>query len=527
MFSAKNTGRGLLACTLLGLLLFARSARAEDDSLTQVGVVAVKSLDATAAFAKQIGMELPPPLTAKGLEQQFPFIGSGGLATDKPVGIILFGGPGVKSDQQMMTFVFPVKPTAATLESLKSMGAKALPGHADTVLMNGVGFRRTGDYLAFGPLPEAAATAKLESVADAVKGANALARLVVDLKAVRVSMPEQYASVLEAISMNATAKDAQQAGMQVMISAMRQGVEKFDRVELGLDGADGGLRIALAAAPLKLPAPPPGDRPGLPANAIARVDAPVPLTSILSNEVLKKLTARDAPEGLTVKQEQKFQDLNAAVWSLFLGGEGQTAGMEVSRDAPVAYMVKRYDKPIDFALELRRLVAQAKAFGDATHHPVEMELQSYKIGEEQALRVVISDSEKKPALFLDVLQRGNTVFIAGSKNEFRYVDRLLAAKADGPQKALASASVDLGRLFDAATKTPGSPLVGMPADRQKQLEDVFRGQTLAVSLTSEGDTATIDLTLPPALTKNIPRLVKVVSDGAGKNLPGQSPKGAR
>src|SRR4051794_34319349 len=161
-----------------------------------IGALAVKSADAVARLAAQIGMPLPPEASPQGIEQQFPFIGPGGLATDKPVGMIFFGG-GRVDPQQATAILLPVKPTAATADALKAAGAQPVPGSSD-MLQLGKGFvRRTTNYVAFGVLPEVLAEAREEALADLLKGPDALARVSVDLKTIRAVMPEQYKAVVD------------------------------------------------------------------------------------------------------------------------------------------------------------------------------------------------------------------------------------------------------------------------------------------------------------------------------------------
>ena len=82
-----------LFCLLALVALSAEKLRADDAPAAPVemATVAVKSLDALTAFAKEAGIPLPPFLTKEGLEKQFVFIGNDGLDSGKPIGIIFFG----------------------------------------------------------------------------------------------------------------------------------------------------------------------------------------------------------------------------------------------------------------------------------------------------------------------------------------------------------------------------------------------------------------------------------------------------
>ncbi|MDB5289192.1 MAG: hypothetical protein JWL69_433 [Phycisphaerales bacterium] len=516
----KDSGHGLPARALLALLLWATAVRADDAPPIQVGVVAAKSLDAAAAFAKQYGLDLPPPLTAAGLEKQFPFIGQGGLATDKPIGIVLFGGSGVKPDQQMTTFAFPIRPPAITLEALKGLGGKPMPDHPDTVLMNGVGFRRTPDYMVFGPLAAAVANADLDALAGAVKDPGAVARVKIDLKAVRTNMPEQYQSLLDAMRQGAlgNAGAAGQAGAGAAIDRIQQAFANIDRVELGLDNRETGVRLSVAAAPLKLPALTPGDLPGMPAGVFARFDLACSPDWLLDADAMQKIAdARDQDSGraLDTHQKKKLQDILTNAKALFLGGDAVSIGVDFVGDSPVVYMVSHYASPINYPGDLRKLVEQANAFSTEVHDTGKLTLQTYKLNDIQVVRLVMTENQK-PSAYIDAVKQGDNLFLAASDKQFLYIDRLLAVKANGPRQALASGSIDLGKLFDTAGKTSGSPIADMPADQQKRLAELFRDQKVSISFVSEGDGGTFDITIPQGLLKNAPNFVARLAGSAAQ-----------
>ncbi|MDB5173008.1 MAG: hypothetical protein JWN51_1781 [Phycisphaerales bacterium] len=523
MFSAKRLGRRLMVSAMLSVFLCAVGARADDAPPTQIGVLAVKSLDAIAASAKKLDIGLPAPLTAAGIEQRFAFIGPGGLATDKPLGIIFFGGPGVKADQEITVFVLPVKPTAIPLEALKGLGGQPMPDHPDTVLMNGVGFRRTTDYVIFGPLPSAAALANLDAITDAVKDPGTLARVTLDLKAVRASMPEQYRSLLDTNRQFLLGKAAttEQASAELVIDSIRRTIDKLEKVEWALDSGDAGMRLALTAAPIKLPALEPGNRPGMPPGVIARFDLACPIDALVDAQVLGKIidaANQDNANRFTSRQKQKLQDIVVRVKGLFFGGDTVSIGLEAGGESQVVYVVNQYAKRIDYISEVRTLMAQAKAFGDEVNEPVDLSLQSYKSGEVQVVRLVVTDKHQTKT-YIDAVQQEGGLFIAASKEPFRYIDGLLAAKPEGPRQTLMSGSVELGKLFDTIAKSPGSPAAGMSAAEKKQLSDLFHGQKLGVSISSDGDAATFDVAIPHSLLKYTPKVIATFIGELGSGNP--------
>jgi general secretion pathway protein G len=76
-------------------------------------------------------------------------------------------------------------------------------------------------------------------------------------------------------------------------------------------------------------------------------------------------------------------------------------------------------------------------------------------------------------------------------------------------QAPAAGSLDLGKAFDAAAKVPGSPVAGIPEAQRKQLGDILRGQRVSLSASAQGDAATFDVTFPPGLVRNVPKLVEM------------------
>jgi hypothetical protein len=533
MLALRRLTYRLFAVTLAAIALCARPAAAEDAPAgenpgvppTQIGLISAKSIDAAAAFARQLGTELPANVTAARIEETFPFIGQGGLATDKPIGMIFFGGQGL-TPEQSIAIVLPIKPNAAPLDELKKSGM-AVPGHPDTVALDdGTALRRTADYLIIGKTP-VVSVAKAEVLAKALKGPDALVRAAIDLKALRQAMPEHFKAIVDAMKKQALSQtypdEAQRAGARMFIDGFQEFLEKSDRVELGVDNGAAALRLFATAAPMELPPVMPGDRPGMPEGVIVRLDLSARPTSMMDTQFMK-LAMADAQKDMTAEQKKKLKDFIAGVQALYLGGDRVSVGFEMG-DSPVGYIVNHYAKPIDYAAELGRVIDQAKAFGDAIKEPTETELQTYDAGGAKVVRLVMLDKQK-PQVYIDAVQRGSDVLVAISDKDAHYIDRLLAAKSGGPMRGLASGSVDLAKLFDAATKQPDSPVAGMSAEQRKQLADLLRGQKLSASFSSEGDAATFDMIIPQGLIKNASKLAEVFAPGAGgaETPPDPAPK---
>src|SRR4051794_34613556 len=185
-----------------------------------VGHVAVRSLDAMEDLAEEVGVVLPPMLTAAGLEGQLPFLGKGSLATDQPAGMVIFAVPGVV-EESGLAFVLPVNPGKATVESFVQLGGRRVEGRGDVVMLNARLFRRTDRYLVFGSPDDGVLALDDAVIAGAMKEPAAVARLVVDLKSMKHTRPRSYDEFFERALRNAGATRGEQAGAQLAIDFVK------------------------------------------------------------------------------------------------------------------------------------------------------------------------------------------------------------------------------------------------------------------------------------------------------------------
>jgi hypothetical protein len=477
---------------------------------TPVAVAAVRSADAVAKLAAQTGLPLPPAASPQGIEQQFPFIGPGGLATDKPAGMVVFGGPGI-DPQKAAAILLPVKPTAATMEALKTAGGQPVPGVSDMVQLQEGFIRRTANYVILGSLPDALAQAREDALADLLKGNDALARVSVDLKAVRTAMPEQYKAFLDEARKNAAAVPGADApgakeGREWFVGL----IDRLDQVDVGLDHGDKGLRLFSTLRPLALPPATPAVRPGLPPGILARLDLAAQPSQLLhvDDAAIDQLIQNSVEHGgkLNPKQRQEMKGMLTRLRTILLDASAVSVGVEMVGDAPVVYAVARHAKPIDYTDEVRHLVGHAIVIAAESHEPPPLDMQTFDAAGAKVLRLRMIDNAK-PFAYIDGVQRGDLVYLTGSDKQFLFLDRLLAAKPEGPMQGLAEGWLDLGRIFDSVVKQPNSPLAGMPPEQQKQIADALKAQRLTLSATAEGDAATFDLTIPTGLIQNVPKVM--------------------
>ena len=155
-----------------------------DDAVkpVQVAVVAFKSVDSAGKFLKNLGLDVLY-LTAAGLEQSWPWIGPGGVAADRPIGIVVYAAPEISAET--MAYVIPVKPAGATADILKANGAEPMPGHPDTFLLrnvniaNAIVLRRTANHLVITLNLERRNPIDVDAIADAgERPAVSIARMI-------------------------------------------------------------------------------------------------------------------------------------------------------------------------------------------------------------------------------------------------------------------------------------------------------------------------------------------------------------
>src|SRR5204863_7184028 len=121
-------------------------------------------------------------------------------------------------------------------------------------------FARTPDALVCGAITDVVTGLNPDAVAGAIKGPNALARVVVDLKAMRRTMPDAFNAFFDQLEKQSGGNDpAEMAGARLVTVPLR---EKLDRLEFGLDrtrgaadgaGAAGGVHVLATFIPAAVP----------------------------------------------------------------------------------------------------------------------------------------------------------------------------------------------------------------------------------------------------------------------------------
>lgn len=482
----------------------------------------VASIDKVAAFAKEVGLGDLPFVSTKFIEDQMPFIGPGGLAGDRPVGLLLYAGPGVDLEKAA-TFVLPVNPGKAELKTFLDGGAKPVDGRTDLVTLEGLGFRRTADLFVFGQMPSAVAAVREDALSAAYAGGGeTLARVDLDVAAVKRAIPERYEQFFATLNDPGRGRgennEVEQAAAGLVVRPMRA----VDRLALTLVRAEGGkLRVGLVAVPFPLPQDPPAKfvRPHFPKATLFRADLAYPPAKAFARltETVGQLIDLDPAFAARPKSEQELiHALSGELMKLLFAGEAGSLGVEVVAGNPVVYWVTRHSAgaPPDLEAAAKSVAARAQAvekISKGARHRL-VTYARYALGGEQgaaaetmAERLVLFD-DGKPVLYLDAVRRNATLLMALAPNDGRYVERLLPLKDAGEAAALASGWLDLS-AFAAANLLPDAKESGLGETAVKELKRAVQGQRLAWTISPDGGALRVDLDVPAELLKAVAQAV--------------------
>ena len=487
---------------------------------TLVMSASVASLEKVAALAKDAGVGEVPYLSATFVEQQMPFIGTGGLAADRPLGILLYAG-GERVDLEEAAIVLPVNPGKADLASFVKSGAKPFEGRGDMVTLEGMGFRRGKDQFIFGQMPPAVAAVPEDALARGYVGNELVARVDVDVAVLKRAIPKQYEQFFAELDAGVDADDpAARAGADLVIRPMR-GVTR-----LGLSlarAAAGGLRLGVSAEPFDLPDAPAADaafpRPGFPEGTVFRADfVCAPARALAAVAPIARLLEREAFfADATPEQQDQFRRLAADVADLLLAGNAGSLGVELIDGKPVVYWITRHPaggdgRFPDLGADMRAIAVRAEALSKSPGADAKpkISLQDYSVGEgERAHRLVLLDEAGAPELYLDTLQREGLRFVAIAAEDTKPLERVLALKPEGNATALASGWIDLSMLAKA-DMLPDADDAGLGETAMKELKAGLAGQRLDWTLSGAKGTARIDLDFPPAVLQTLGKATGLV-----------------
>lgn len=509
---------GLVFGCLVWFMLVALTAPAQNAAAPAAGEPAlvlsasVASLDKVAEFGKELGLGELPFLSADFIEQRMPFIGAGGLAPDRPMGVLYYLGPDIDLEQSA-TFVLPVNPGKAELKTFVANGAQHVEGRTDLVALEGVSFRRAADQFVFGQITDAVSAVREDALTSAYANDPPLARVDFDVTALRRAVPERYDAFFAEVREGVDGTDtAEQAGADLVIDLMRS----VKRLGLSLTRADAGaLRLGITLEPFNFAGEPPVKltRPGMPPGTMFRADLAHPPAKALARvtDAINTLLEKDGDFArLPAPRQQQVRALATRAANLLLDGEAASLGVEaVEGHAVVYWIVQRTGGANDagrLEKQMNELVQQADETAKAANQPSPLApVATYDAGGSKVHRLVVAENGK-PGLYIDAVQREGAVLMALSPADGKFVERLLTLEPEGETSARVSGWVNPSALA-ASGMVPGAQDAGLDAKAVDNLMAGLQNPRLAWTASFENGALRFDMDLPQPLLQNLVKAV--------------------
>jgi hypothetical protein len=493
----------LLAAVLSGMC--AISANADPAVPTETNTAAIAhvslgSLDQLSTVAADVSLPLPGFLTAPGLEQMFPFIGADGMRKDLPVSLDYVAG-GNLQPAQMAMFFLPLAaghaPIATFVQQGQAMGA-------DGALVNGIPFRRIGNYLVWGGTAEIVTAIAPEKLPDR-KPDNPLLEIVYDARLFREVAPkvlEDYRTSQLDPAVTAGKSPSELAGQRVAVDAMTRGL---DRLLFRLERKEDLFRITTQIEPSPTFTAHEYRKPGLPEDCAFRVDWQPPHDWVRQGmEKIANLSGRDeffkaAPGG--PKNQAAFEELLVRCINTLADGGEATYGMELLDDGPVFYSVTQSEAPRDVHAEFADIKQRADSL--ETDNKKITEVSSYKLTNgDLAFRMTGFGDDGKPVFYVDSLDRGNTRMTTICKTDMHALERLLTALPAGPLKDPASGWID-GKQTMSLIADFGKMNPALTDEDRELLNKVLKAQRVSWTVNTADHRFNIVFDVPVQLVKNV------------------------
>lgn len=530
--TARRLGRSVwAACLAAGVLIgAARSPAADEQGGAEAkkpvlaGSASIASVDKLDEAARAVGLTPPAFLTAQGIEQNFPFIGAGGLDPARPLGLLIFAGPKFDLNRgEEAVFALPVNPGAASLDPLIRNGAQPLPGHDDAVQIKSLVLRRTSDHLMFstgGDLVLRAKGSDLDALykKQAAGNPQPLARLVFNPRAFLAGSGEQFRAMMKAADhpvRDPAAETGYRLGQQLGWGLL----DAFTRFDVDISRSARDIQCAITLAPLHVSTSNRVTRPGLPPEAVARLDlafATEPLVSKWAEPYIGQLAGAmtDKPDPHpSPEQEKAVRDFVRAASTTLLGGKALTLAIVPQGQNTYAYLIQQHEAAPDIAARLHEM---ADAFNTISRvmepRPGQtistMDTQEYTDRGGVKVTRVRELEGRRPTFIIDGAQKGGTVFLCLSPGSAHHLAAVADLPAQGAVTGIASGSLHLDRLLEAIGPD-------MPNDKHEELAKLLRDKTIELTAEpAEQDAIAVSLAVPQQLVSGLVRFLQ--GDGGGE-----------
>ena len=260
-------------------------------------------------------------------------------------------------------------------------------------------------------------------------------------------------------------------------------------------------------------------RPGLPADAIARLDLGFPALEQIPelNDFLVKIVGNEMHQDgqrLTAAQEKQLAKFLQNMSELLVGGQALTIGVAPADAKTVVYIVQQYDKPIDLPARMRSIAQQftrVSMFMDKNVRST-ADVQTYSDGGVRASRLRFMDNGM-PHAYFDGVQNGSTVYLTACLgSDAHYAPDLANASERGALKNPFSAELDLGGALKLLEQLPDNPIASLSNESQKQLHEAIDGKQIRITGVTKGTESFFSLRLPSQLVQEIVKQIPGVAD---------------
>jgi hypothetical protein len=492
------------------LLALAVSAYAEDAAPQPQPFVraSIASTDRVKQAVADLGIPLPIDVAGM-IEQQFNFVGQGGIDPTKPVGVIFVAGEGL-TPQQMTMFALPVKAGKATVESFTAMGGKAVEGQADSVQLGGdeggVTFRRTADYLMFySGAPSVVKMIENAPFAKDYSSPDTLAHVEIDAALARKVAPKMYKGFVDSIrdkanaSAKPTASAAEARGQQIGQEFAIGLFEKVDKLTLTVGMGKDDLRIASTVTPTPMKGSRTFAKPNFNAASIVTGHVAYPdadATQWLTRLVKTAIAAdKEKSDKLTPEQTQAIEAMSSAIV-----GDAQSFAVEANNGKMQITIVNQYERDVNLPDVLKKSIPVMEAMDADKGVKPELTISDADGPDgSKGIRITKPAKAGEPSN-VTVLQKGKLAVIRLSEEELPPAPITLSPTEKISE--LMTMNLHLVPAMQAAAAMPNSPLSAMPEEKRKELMTRLTGKDvkIGVSNTASGALA-VNLDVPVELLK--------------------------
>lgn len=507
------------ACFLMVPNAFAQQEPAAQQSV-QAGYVSVASLDKLAQEAQRENVELPAFLTAAGIEQNLPFLAPDGLQADAPLGVAFYATPNWNPQSgQGVVFILPAKPGAAPISTFTNAGGTAVPGHPDSVQLQGTIFRRTATSFLFGMASDLSITtidpafigeAYQGKPADAAGGL--IAHGVLHVKNLRDIDPTSFNKFLDSATSTAEVSSGPaKIGADFVKQYFVDWLQKWEDVSVSLSRSDQTFDLQTTVQPAQLPAAAGTfHAAGMPADVAATLQIAAPFASVVPgvDQAFGEALKAGSPDDKSQQPggDDPYMSFAHATEDLLLGGQAISMGFEPKgTNGGVLFVVQQGAAPLD--ARVKDWGDSADAFAKAIHaNPNDKPdiVEHFKTNDGlDATRIRVLDNGQTQVL-VEAAEKDGKTYMVFMAEEGPYLDQLLAQPEEGPMDHVIDGKVKLDQVMDLGKQIGGA---SMPWVSDPTWADAAKGQVATISAGSENNSVVLDVNVPESLVKQAMHLL--------------------